>query len=236
MGDHSFFIKKPPTKTTTDTGNLSKSVSIKSECNELSDEKIQVTTDKGHWYPEAKGYYRHKKIANLIYNNQCDVYHYRTKDYVYVGTCKIENNSVILTLNRGVTLADIGLKQEVPVILGYQELSDGRKWVDNQAWKQDLPCWKHNPTNGYIIPTFRSLKNGFVDRNACSFCLFYEMMILAKKRHARRNGRKNRCCCKGSPQHERRTVACPVDRSRVERGKGIKSRQSSCSKKRKWGS
>jgi hypothetical protein len=56
------------------------------------------------------------------------------------------------------------------------------------------------------------------------------MVILAKKRHARRNGRKNRCYSKDSPQHERHTVASPVDRSGVNQGKGFNARQSSCAK------
>jgi len=62
------------------------------------------------------------------------------------------------------------------------------------------------------VPTFRSWENGFLDRNACSFCLFCEMVILAKKRYARRSGRKNRCCSKVSLQHARHTGASPVDR------------------------
>src|SRR5260370_11665728 len=84
-------------------------------------------------------------------------------------------------------------------------------------------------------PTFRSLENGFLEMNDCSFCLYYEMVTLAKKRPARRNRMKNRCCSKGSLQHERHTVTLPVDRSSVDGGKGSNSRRSSYSKKRRWG-
>ena len=90
--------------------------------------------------------------------------------------------------------------------------------------------------NGIYLPHSAVWKTVFLDRNACSFCLFCEMVMLAKKRHASRSGMKNRCCTKGSPQHERHTAACPVDRSGVDRGNGFNSRQSSDSKKRKWGS
>src|SRR5260370_7881358 len=85
----------------------------------------------------------------------------------------------------------------------------------------------------FLKPTFRSLESRFLDMNTCFFCLFCEMVILAKKRHARRNGRKNRCYSKGSPQHERHTVASPVDRSGINQRKDFNPRYSSCSKKRK---
>src|SRR6266436_3406172 len=67
--------------------------------------------------------------------------------------------------------------------------------------------------------TFRSLENGFLNRNDCSFCLFCEMVTLAKKRPGRRKKMKTRWCCKGSLSHERYTTAPAVERSGGDWGK-----------------
>jgi hypothetical protein len=83
-----------------------------------------------------------------------------------------------------------------------------------------------------IKPTFRSLEKGFLDMNTCCFCLFYKMVILAKKRQGRRNGMKNRRCFKGKPPtREKHRSQCGVDG-----GKGFNARQSCYSKKRECGS